>query len=67
MNQHLCRLVENRILWDQVSLLVFEAPELTRSIQPGQIVLIRDPSTFDPYLRQTAWLYHIDGDRLSLL
>ena len=67
MKQHICKLVENRNLWDHVPLLVFEAPELARMIQPGQFVLVRDPSTFDPYLRQTAWLYRVEGDRLSLV
>lgn len=67
MAQHLCRLVENRLLWGKVSLLTFEAPELARSIQPGQFVLVRDPATFDPYLRQTAWLYHVNDNRLSLV
>ncbi len=33
-------------------------------MHPGQFALVRDPTTLDPYLRRTAWLYHIEGARV---
>jgi dihydroorotate dehydrogenase electron transfer subunit len=65
VKQHLCRIIENRSLWSNVQLLTLDAPELARSIRPGQFALLRDPTTFDPYLRRTAWFYRLDGARVS--
>ena len=33
-------------------------------MRAGQFALVRDPNTFDPYLRRTAWLYHIENGRV---
>ncbi len=65
VKQHLCRVVENRLLWSSVQLLTLDAPELAPAMRPGQFALLRDPTTFDPYLRRTAWFYHVDGTRVA--
>ncbi len=65
MKQHLCRVIENRLLWSNVPLLTFDAPELARSMRPGQFALVRDPTTFEPYLRRTAWFYRAEGARVA--
>ncbi len=59
MKQYSCRVVDTRILWGDVQLLVFDAPDL--AMRPGQFALIRDRGSFDPYLRRTAWFYR-QGD-----
>lgn len=66
MKQHLCRVLENRTLWSGVQLLALEAPELAGTMCPGQFALVRDPSTFDPYLRRTAWLFRAVDGRVAL-
>jgi dihydroorotate dehydrogenase electron transfer subunit len=63
MKQHLCRVAENRVLWSDVGLLMLDAPGLV--MHPGQFALARDPSTLDPYLRRTMWLYHSEGERVA--
>ena len=65
MKQVLCRITDNRTLWSDVQLITFDAPELARAMRPGQFALARDPSTLDPYLRRTLWLYRIDGERVA--
>jgi len=65
VKQHLCRVIENRLLWSSVQLLTLDAPDLAPAMRPGQFALLRDPTTFDPYLRRTAWLYRIDGTRVA--
>lgn len=65
MKQHLCRLIESRVLWSDMQLLTFDAPDLARAICPGQFALVHDPATFDPYLRRVAWLYAMDDSRVS--
>ncbi len=50
-------MIEQRSLWSNVPLLVVEAPDLAAQMLPGQFALVRDPTTFDPYLRHPAWLY----------
>lgn len=65
MKQHLCRVVENRVLWSGVQIVACDAPELAFALHPGQCALVRDPTTYDPYLRRTAWLYHSYGERVS--
>lgn len=65
MKQHLCRVTENRVLWSDVGLLTLNAPELAPALRPGQFALARDPSTLDPYLRRTLWLYRIEGERVA--
>ena len=67
MKQHLCPVLETRPLWAEWQLLTFDAPELARAIRPGQFALARDPSTLDPYLRRTLWLYEIRDARVSFL
>ncbi len=66
MKQHLAGVTENRLLWGTTQLLTLDAPELARSIQPGQFALARDPSTLDPYLRRTLWLYETRDDLVQL-
>jgi dihydroorotate dehydrogenase electron transfer subunit len=65
LKQHLCRVIENRVLWADVRLLTFDAPELAAAMRPGQFALLRDPAIFDPYLRRTAWLYRIENERVA--
>lgn len=65
MKQHLCHVIDNRILWADTQLLTFDAPELARTIRPGQFALARDATTFDPYLRRTLWLYSIDSNHVA--
>jgi len=65
LKQLLYRVAENRILWANVQLLTFDAPELARVIRPGQCALARDPTTFDPYLRRMLWLYQIEGEYIA--
>lgn len=58
-----------RGLWADWQLVSFDAPDLARSIRPGQFALARDTagSTFDPYLRRLLWLYDIEGNSVSFL
>ena len=65
MKQISCRVTDNRILWSDVQLITFNAPELAHAIRPGQFALARDASTLDPYLRRTLWLYHVEGDQIA--
>ncbi len=65
MKQHLCRVIENKILWSDVRLLTLNAPELAPAMRPGQFALLRDPAIFDPYLRRTAWFYRIENERVA--
>lgn len=65
VKQHLCRVIESRTLWSDVQLLVLDAPELAPAMRPGQFALLRDPTTFDPYLRRTAWPYRIEAERVA--
>jgi dihydroorotate dehydrogenase electron transfer subunit len=66
MKQRLCRITEKRPLWSDVQLLTLDAPELAGAMRPGQFARLRDPLTFDPYLRRTAWFYRVDGARVAL-
>lgn len=66
MKQLMCSLVESRALWSDVHLLVFETSELANSMRPGQFALVRDPNSFDPYLRRVAWLYARENARVTL-
>ena len=65
MRQYLCRVIENKLLWADAQQISFDAPELARAMRPGQFALVRDPASFDPYLRRVAWLYAIDDARVS--
>jgi dihydroorotate dehydrogenase electron transfer subunit len=65
LKQISCRVSDNRILWGDVQLLTCAAPELARALRPGQFALARDATTFDPYLRRTLWLYHIEGNQVA--
>jgi dihydroorotate dehydrogenase electron transfer subunit len=69
LKHHLIALTETRPLWADWHLLTFDAPDLARSIRPGQFALARDPagSTLDPYLRRTLWLYEIRDARVSFI
>lgn len=75
MKNHLVVLTETRPLWADWHLLTFDAPDpstssgqaLARSIRIGQFALARDPSTLDPYLRRTLWLYEIRDGRVSFI
>ncbi len=58
-------MIENRPLWSNVQLLTFDAPELATTMRPGQFALVRDPSTLDPYLRRTMWLYRNEGEHVA--
>ncbi len=64
MKQHLCRVVDTRILWADVQWFAFDTPEL--AMRPGQFALVRDPVSYDPYLRRTAWFYHGAEARVEL-
>lgn len=59
-------MIENRTLWSDAQVLTFDAPELARAMRPGQFALVRDPTTLDPYLRRTTWLYQIEGEHVAL-
>lgn len=65
MKQGLVRIAENRLLWSDVQLLAFDAPEFAVAMHPGQLALVRDPATIDPYLRRKAWLYQVNGERVT--
>jgi dihydroorotate dehydrogenase electron transfer subunit len=65
MKQRLCCITENRQIWSDVRLLTVDAPELAGAMRPGQFARLRDPMTFDPYLRRTAWFYRVDGGRVA--
>ena len=62
----MCRVVENRLLWSSVQLLTLNAPDLAPAMCAGQFALLRDPTTFDPYMRRTAWLHRIEGASVAL-
>jgi dihydroorotate dehydrogenase electron transfer subunit len=66
MKQRLCRIRENRPLWSDVQLLMLDSPELAGAMRPSQFARLRDPMTFDPYLRRTAWYYRSDGAQVAL-
>jgi len=65
VKQHLCRVIENRILWADAQLVTFDASELGHALRPGQFALARDATTFDPYLRRALWLYQIEDTRVA--
>lgn len=65
MKQGLVRVVENRLLWSDVQLLAFDAPEFAVAMHPGQLALVRDPATIEPYLRRKVWLYQVNGERVA--
>jgi dihydroorotate dehydrogenase electron transfer subunit len=65
LKQGLVRVAENRPLWSNVQLLSLDAPELAVAMHPGQLALVRDPATIDPYLRRKAWLYQVNGERVT--
>jgi dihydroorotate dehydrogenase electron transfer subunit len=67
VKQYSYRVVENRTLWADAQLLVFDAPELAHALRPGQFALARDATTFDPYLRRVLWLYAIEGERVAFV
>jgi len=67
LKNHHVPIIETRALWADWHLLAFDAPDLARSIRPGQFALARDPSTLDPYLRRTLWLYEIRDGRVSFI
>lgn len=67
MKEHVCSIIETCLLWADVHLLVLDAGNLARAIRPGQFALARDPSTLDPYLRRTLWLYEIRDERVSFI
>jgi len=67
LKHFLCSLTDTRPLWADWQLLAFDSPDLARSIRPGQFALARDPSTLDPYLRRTLWLYEIRDGRVSFI
>ncbi|MBI5649610.1 MAG: hypothetical protein HZC40_04065 [Chloroflexi bacterium] len=64
MKQYLGRVSENKLLWADAQQISFDAPDLARAMRPGQFALVRDPASFDPYLRRVAWLYALDGARV---
>jgi dihydroorotate dehydrogenase electron transfer subunit len=66
MKQFLCRVEKSVLLWSNTIALTLDAPDLARSMRAGQFALVRDPNTFDPYLRRTAWLYRIENKRITL-
>ena len=61
MKQYLCRVIDNRNLWADAQLVTFDALEVAHALRPGQFALVRDATTFDPYLRRTLWLYKIEN------
>ena len=65
MKQYLCRVIENRIFWADAQLIAFDAPEVARALRPGQFALVRDATTFDPYLRRVLWLYQVEDPRVA--
>ncbi len=66
MKQHLCRVVGNSRLSTDVQQMTFESAELASIMQPGQFALVRDPRSYDPYLRRTGWFYAGNGTFLIL-
>lgn len=65
MKQYLCQLVDACVLWSDVTLLAFDAPDLASALRPGQFARLRDPGSSDPYLRRVAWFYAREGARVS--
>lgn len=65
MKPYSCRVIENRTLWANVQLLTLDAPDLARTLHPGQAALARETTTLDPYLRRTLWLYASEDARVS--
>ncbi|MBM3127296.1 MAG: hypothetical protein FJ009_01525 [Chloroflexi bacterium] len=73
MKPYLCRVIENRILWADAQLLIFDAPDpstssgqgLARALRPGQFALARDATTREPYLRRALWLYQTEETRVA--
>ncbi len=66
MKQHLCRVVGNTRLFADVQQISFDSAELAATMQPGQFALVRDPRSFDPYLRRAAWFYGVDRASVTL-
>ncbi|MBI3741447.1 MAG: hypothetical protein HY257_06790 [Chloroflexi bacterium] len=46
------RIIANERLWANIQTITVTAPDLARTIRPGQFVLARAPNNFDPYLRR---------------
>jgi dihydroorotate dehydrogenase electron transfer subunit len=66
MRQHLCRVIGNTRLWGEVQRIALDAPELAETIHPAQFALVRDPRSFDPYLRRKAWFYDAERGAIHL-
>jgi dihydroorotate dehydrogenase electron transfer subunit len=65
MKQSLYRVTESTRLWSNTQVLTIDAPALARSMQAGQFALLRNPNSFDPYLRRTAWLHRKETERVT--
>ncbi len=66
MKQQAYRVIGNTSLWADVQCVTLDAPDLAPAMRPGQFALLRDPRSFDPYLRRTAWFYGTRRGALGL-
>jgi dihydroorotate dehydrogenase electron transfer subunit len=67
MKQTVYGVIDSARLWSNTQWLTIDAPELARSMQAGQFALVSNPSSFDPYLRRTAWVYRIENERVTFV
>lgn len=65
MKRHLARILDRKARSAHFDSITVHAPELARTLRPGNFVLARDPTTFDPYLRRALYPLHIQGDQFQ--
>ncbi len=66
MKQQVYRVVGNAGIWADIQCMTLDAPDLAQVMRPGQFALLRDPRSFDPYLRRTAWFYEVASGAVAL-
>lgn len=67
MFQVLAKVVEKKILTDQIVLLVLQSEQLAKNAKPGQFVNIRVSETCYPYLRRPFSFCDVEGDTFKVL
>lgn len=67
MFQVLAKVVEKKILTDQIVLLVLQSEQLAKNAKPGQFVNIRVSETCYPYLRRPFSFCDVEGDTFKIL
>ncbi len=67
MIQALCPVHQVEQVADNIFVLTFISPEISRQILPGQFVNIKTEIGCEPLLRRPYSIYHADGDRAEII